>query len=117
MEWQGIKPFSEVPHVYNPPQGYIANWNNQSGPGVQTDGGNYSIVDRVNEFIFRIESKPKLSPDEVWDLNRQTAFADTNARYFVPYIVAATNGLAPNDPVYLAARTLADWDGDRKSVG
>lgn len=111
MEWLGIKPFSEVPHVYNPPQGFIANWNNQSAPGVLADGGNYSIVDRVNEFIVRLQSKPKLTPQEIWDLNRQTSFADTNARYFVPYIVAATRALPPGDPVYQAAQTLAKWNG------
>lgn len=111
MEWLGIRPFSENPMAYNPAQGYIANWNNQSAPGVQTDGGNYSVVDRVNEFNLRIEAKPKLTPDEVKDLNRLTALADTNARYFVSSIVASAKNLAPNDPVFKAAQTLAAWNG------
>jgi penicillin amidase len=111
MEWLGIKPFSEVPKVYNPPQGYIINWNNQSAPGAVSDFGNYSVVHRVNEFITRIEAKPKLTPDEIWDLARQTSFADTNARYFVPYIVAATSALPPTDPSYQAAQILANWSG------
>jgi len=117
MEWQGFRPFSDVPKTYNPSQGYIVNWNNQSAPGMQTDGGNYSIVDRVNEFIFRIEAKPKLTPDEVWKLNRDASFADTNARYFVPYIVAATSALSPSDPVRQAAQLLSDWSGQNTNPG
>jgi len=109
MEWQGIRPFSENPQVYNPPQGYIVNWNNQSAPGMVSDGGNYSVVHRVNEFIFRIQAKPKLTPDEVADLNRQTSFADLNARYFVPYIMQATQGLPANDPAAQAAQMLSQW--------
>ena len=29
MDWQGLLPFSSNPQVYNPRQGFIANWNNQ----------------------------------------------------------------------------------------
>lgn len=111
MEWQGFKPFEQVPQVYNPAQGYIANWNNQPAPGALTDGGNFSFVDRVNELILRIEAQPRLSPEQVWELNREASFADTNARYFVPYIAAATRTLAPADPVRKAAQLLASWSG------
>lgn len=111
MEWQGIRPFSEVPKVYNPDQGYIVNWNNQSTPGIVGlgDGANWSVVDRVNEFSERIDAKPVLSPSEVWDLNRKTALSDTNARYFIPYIVESVEGLDPSDPVYEAAMRLSQW--------
>ena len=27
-EWQGYIPFDELPHAYNPPEGYIATANN-----------------------------------------------------------------------------------------
>jgi penicillin amidase len=111
MEWLGIKPFEQVPRIYNPAQGYIVNWNNQPAPGALTDGGNFSFVDRVNELIFRIEAQPRFTPEQVWALNRQTSFADTNARYFVPYILAATRGLPPTDPVRKAAWLLASWNG------
>ena len=111
MEWQGFKPFSELPQVYNPSQGYIVNWNNQSGPGVLGDGSNYSLVDRVNEFIYRIDAKPTLTPAETADLTRLTSLSDPNARYFVPYILEATRNLPANDPVKQAAQLLGQWDG------
>ncbi len=113
MEWQGIRPFSEVPKVYNPTQGYIVNWNNQPAPGeiAHGDGANWSVVDRVNEFIARIEAKPQLTRDEVWELLKLTSFADTNARYFLPYIAEATNSLTEADgAVYEAAQRLKTWD-------
>lgn len=116
MEWQGIRPFSDNPKVFNPSQGYIANWNNQSAPGVQTDGGNYSAADRVNELKARLEVKAKLTPDEIWKLNESASFADVNARYFVPMIVEATAGLAETDPLRQAAQTLAAWDFENRST-
>lgn len=111
MEWQGFKPFSEVPKVFNPPQGFIVNWNNQPAPGELGDGSNYSAVDRVNEFIARLQAKEKLTPEEILSLNKLTSIADANARYVIPYIVAATRDLTPTDPSYQAAKLLAEWDG------
>jgi penicillin amidase len=110
MEWLGIRPFSEDPKTYNPAQGYVANWNNQSAPGAVSDGGNYSVVDRVREFTARLEAKPKLTPDELWGLTRTTAYADTNARYIVPFAVAAARNLRPADPARRAAQMLANWN-------
>ncbi|MEO8936825.1 MAG: penicillin acylase family protein [Burkholderiaceae bacterium] len=117
MEWQGIRPFTDNPQVLNPSQGFIANWNNQPGPGVTTDGGNYSIVDRVNEFIYRIQAKPKLTPNEAADLLPLTSLADVHQRYFVPYIVAATVGLPTSDPVRQASDVLAAWSGQNTNPG
>lgn len=116
MEWQGFKPFSEVPKVFNPAQGFIANWNNQSAPGVLGDGSNYAAVDRVNEFIARLQAKEKLTPEEITSLNKMTAIADMNARYFIPYIVEATRSLSPNDPSYQAAQLLSAWDGLNRTM-
>jgi len=111
MEWEGFKSFDEIPKVYNPAQGYISNWNNQPAPGVLADGGNYGFVDRVRELNARIEAKSRLSPEEIWELLEQTSLVDTNARYFVPYIVEAAQSLPASDPAYLAAQSLASWNG------
>ena len=86
MEWLGIKPFTEDPKVFNPEQGYVTNWNNQAAPGAVSDGGNYGAVDRVNEIIARLEAEPRLSNEELWAIIRATAYADTNARYFVSFV-------------------------------
>ena len=110
MEWLGIRPFSDNPKTFNPAQGYIANWNNQSAPGAVSDGGNYSVVDRVREFTARLEAKPRLTPDELWALNRTTSYADTNARYMLPFVLEATRDLPATDPARRAAQLLANWN-------
>lgn len=110
MEWQGFHPFSAVPRVLNPSQGYITNWNNQPAPGVTGDGNNYSPVDRVNEFNRRIETRSRLSFDEIAHLNYETAMADTNARYFIPFIIEAVQGLPSDNELQKAAQTLARWN-------
>ena len=110
MEWLGIKPFAEDPTVFNPAQGYVANWNNQAAPGAVSDGGNYGAVDRVNEIIARLEAKPRLSNEELWAIIRATAYADTNARYFVPFIAEATRNQPDSDPARRAAQILAAWN-------
>jgi len=117
MEWEGFKSFAETPKVYNPAQGYISNWNNQPAPGILADGGNYGYVDRVHELNARIEAKPKLSPDEIWNLLPQTSLADTNARYFIPYIVEAAHTLPASHPARDAAQLLAQWDGRATNQG
>lgn len=113
MEWQGIRPFSEVPKVYNPEQGYIVNWNNQPVPGdvAHGDAAHWSAADRVNELEARIAAEPMLTPSAVHDLVRLTSFADTNARYFLPYLANATHDLTEKDgAVYEAAQRIMAWD-------
>lgn len=110
MEWLGIRPFRDNPQVLNPAQGYVVNWNNQSAPGAVSDGGNYAAVDRVNEFSARLDAKARHTPDELWALNRATAYADTNARYLLPFVDAATRDLPASDPARRAAQLLAGWN-------
>ena len=110
MEWQGILPFSQNPKSYNPAQGFLASWNNQIAAGLRADGANFSAVDRVNEINTQLTAKAKFNTDEIWKISEKAASADLNARYFVPYIVAATAGLPATDPVRKAADLLAAWD-------
>lgn len=110
MEWQGFLPFDANPRSYNPDQGYLVSWNNQPAPGLRADGANYSHVDRVNELIEPLQAKAKLSLDDIWNVDRRGAFADLNARYFVPAIVAATRSLPGSDPARQAADILQQWN-------
>lgn len=114
MEWQGFRSFDENPRTFNPEQGYIANWNNQSAADFNTDFGNWSRVDRVNEIISRLESSEKLSPQQVWDINEETSFADLNIRYLRPYLAEAVSSLPENDPLRSDAEILVNWDSMTK---
>lgn len=107
MEWDGFRPFSDNPRTYNPDQGYIANWNNQSGPGFNSDSGNWSSVDRVNEITSRLEAHDTLTPQQMWDINRETSFVDVNLRYLRDPLRDATAGSPESD----SAQLLLGWDG------
>lgn len=89
MEWEGFYDFSHNPKEYNPEKGYIASWNNKAYASLRSDSSNFSHVDRVNELIEPLESKQKLSQQEIWDINKTGAWADLNARYFIPSMIKA----------------------------
>jgi penicillin amidase len=61
-EWAGYIPFEELPHLYNPPQGYIATANNR----VTDQGYSYYIGrehctgDRVQRIVELIEAEERI---------------------------------------------------------
>ncbi len=53
-EWQGILPFTEMPHALNPVQGYLASWNNKPVAGwanSSADFWRWGPAHRVNTFL------------------------------------------------------------------
>ncbi len=50
--------------------GYVTSWNNKAYAGLRSDSSNFSYVDRVNELIEPLESKAKLSQQEIWEINK-----------------------------------------------
>ena len=112
QDWQGIRPFADVPKTLNPQQGWIANWNNRSGKGTVStvEGSPWGGADRVVEIMSRIEAKDRFSPEEVWNILPETSFVDVNARYFVPRILAAGASVPADDPRQPMLAALAAWD-------
>jgi penicillin G amidase len=114
MEWEGIRDFSENPQTYNPKQGYIANWNNQAGPGAVGDSGNWAPVDRVQEIIAELESQRTFTPEESWDIIETTSFADLNIRYLRPYLEKAAKKYHPRSRERELIDLVLDWDGQAR---
>ncbi|MCH4590398.1 penicillin acylase family protein, partial [Achromobacter xylosoxidans] len=93
MDWLGLLPFSTNPQVYNPGQGFIANWNNQPMRGYPSTDL-FAIVwgqaDRYAEIETRLKAMTanggKVSPQQMWDLIRTTSYADVNRRHFLPFL-------------------------------
>lgn len=112
-DWIGIRPFAEAPKAYNPEQGWIANWNNRSSDGgaANMEAAPWGQADRVVEITTRLERDEKLTPEEIWDINKQISFLDINARYFLPIIASAAEDLDPQSRRAELADALADWDG------
>lgn len=113
QDWQGFRPFADLPQAYNPEQGWIANWNNRSTHG---EVGNFEATpwgaaDRVDEIMARLGTKDRLMPEEIWDINRQISFLDINARALLPFLVDAAKALPADDPRAPLIAELKDWDG------
>lgn len=116
MEWKGINPPSANPTTYNPSQGFIANWNNEAGPGFNNDYGNWSIVDRVNEIIAPLLAKPEFTAQELWDLNQRFSYADLNLRYLAPTLASAVQDRPKNDPVRQDVERVTTWSGQTRDA-
>lgn len=113
QDWQGFRPFADLPQVYNPEQGWIANWNNRSTHG---EVGNFEATpwgsaDRVNEIMTRLEAKDKLTPEEVWGINKKISFLDINASALLPLLLDAAKDLPADDLRAPLLAELRDWDG------
>lgn len=122
-DWKGLLPFSTNPKVYNPKQGWIANWNNSPQKGYPASdlfaflwGG----ADRVVEIDSRIEAHDKLGVDDMWQILKDTSSVDVNRRHFLPFIERATAGLPASDARRQLALQLSEWNGlslDPKHTG
>lgn len=118
MDWLGLLPFSTNPQVYNPGQGFIANWNNQPMRGYPSTDL-FAIVwgqaDRYAEIETRLKAMTanggKVSPQQMWDLIRTTSYADVNRRHFLPFLQRAVQGLPADDPRARLVAGVAAWDG------
>lgn len=110
MEWKGFYDFSHNPKELNPAKGYISSWNNKAYANLRADSSNFSYVDRVNELIEPLEKQAKLSQEDIWNINKTGAWADLNARYFLEYLVKATDHPAASPQVQQLKSYLANWD-------
>ncbi|VVE61859.1 penicillin acylase [Pandoraea captiosa] len=119
-DWKGLLPFSTNPKVYNPKQGWIANWNNSPQKGYPASdlfafvwGG----ADRVVEIDKRIEAHDKLGVDEMWQILKDTSAVDVNRTHFLPFIERATSNLPATDARRQLAMQLAGWNGLSHDAG
>jgi penicillin amidase len=112
QEWEGLAPFSTNPKVFNPEQGFIANWNNKPANGVLNPDMfwySWSKADRIQCFFDELKSRDQWSADDVWSLIKTTSFIDVNAQYFIPLISKAA-GKSSDETIKDVAEMLVDWD-------
>jgi penicillin amidase len=107
-DWTGYVPFEELPHAFNPPQGYIATANNKVAP----DSYPYPISSdwaapyRAARIVELIEAKPKLSPDDMAAIQADARSA--LARDLLPLML---NASVAGDRARQAVELLRGWDG------
>lgn len=108
-EWVGYVPFEELPHLYDPPAGYIVTANNR----VADDdypyfiSREYCMGDRAQRITELIEARDKINVAYVRRM--QFDLASPTARVIAGHI----GRLTCDDAELLAvAKMMAAWDGD-----
>lgn len=107
-EWKGVLPPSKMPHVDNPKDGLIANWNNK--PVAWWPNFDTPVWGEVfrNSVLLESLQKPKLAPWDleraVWDVARKDT--DTNG-VLAPYFQKAV----ATDTVETRRLAIESFDG------
>ena len=106
-EWIGYVPFEELPHLANPPQGYIATANNRVADRFPYFlGREFALGDRAQRIVEMIESNPAVSVADI----RQMHFDQTSPT--MQMIAGHLGQLATDEPESAAAVELVRrWDG------
>ena len=114
-EWTGFQPAADNARVFNPRQGYIANWNNRPSRDVlNTDMLLWSRLNHVDAITRQLDAKPRMTVSEVWDVNRDASYAAEQQPYFVPLIRAAVAGEPAGSRVRAVADAITGWDGQER---
>ena len=114
QEWTGR--YREIPHVVNPEQGYLVNWNNKaSGDFDNGDSILKGKQDRVRDIEDQLASDDSVSWDDLRMIPVRIAALKENGnetRYVREYLLAAVALEAPSDErLQEVASRLASWDG------
>ncbi len=121
-EWKGFLSVRSRPHVINPKQGWLTNWNNIPSQGWTT--GNDPASERVAGPWFRVAWLNRL----VRSLVRHPSFDGLNAavhsegttaeqRPFIGHLLrAALHGLRRGSGAAVVLRTIQRWDGSYNEV-
>jgi penicillin G amidase len=107
-EWTGYIPFEELPHLYNPPQGYIATANNRVVGNDYPHWLGYDCCcgNRVERIVELINKQPKIDAGYIrsMQMDQVSKSAQRIARVF--------NFLQPVDPALRPViKLMCEWDG------
>jgi acyl-homoserine lactone acylase PvdQ len=88
-EWRGRRPFSKQPHIVDPGQGWIVNWNNKPAAGWDSfDGFKWGAVQRVSllgdKMRHLTRGARKVSLSDLVDVIRESATQDARGVYLGP---------------------------------
>jgi penicillin amidase len=107
-EWIGYIPFEELPHLYNPPQGYVASANNRVvGDEYPYElGREFTMGDRYQRIVELIEAQNPIDIDYIKRM--QLDQESPAARAMAPYL----GQLQVEDPELAAVvGIMREWDG------
>ena len=112
----GYLPFDQMPHMIDPAQGYLANWNTKPAHG-WLDGVGIAYASypagrgqRVTTILDTLASRDDWTFDGLRDLDRITSRTDTRARAFLPMLLALRHRPGLTDRERAALDVLAGWN-------
>jgi len=123
-EWRGYLPWRAMPHVVNPAQGWLANWNNKPEPGWPNSA--YGFIDwgpvqRVQALTRQLAGlRPHTATATTLDRINRTAAQTAESpvgdegniavHAFLPLLLARVN-IAADPRLPAAVALLSQWDG------
>lgn len=120
-DWTGFLPFRDLPHVIDPPSGFLFNWNNKPAPGwvnyyVPAWGFPSGVFDIQHGLQHELaDNGGKLTFNEVQAVARYIAYHDYRADVFIPALIEAAaharTRLSPDEGRALSY--LRHWNGRR----
>lgn len=101
-EWEGFLPFEKNPHVINPENGYVVNWNNK--PADTWTNGELSMYwgqdNRVQQFIHGMETRDKVTLEDLNEINYTASFVQLRTYYFKPLLIKTLDKYKDNNDNY-----------------
>lgn len=111
-DWQGMIPFEELPHEFNPERGYVSSANNKTADENYPYhiGSWYSEPYRIDRIREMLEAKEKLSVDDF-----KTMHTDSKSKYaerMMETCFKLIDGEELSGNKQEAYKLLQEWDGD-----
>ncbi|HET7529444.1 MAG TPA: penicillin acylase family protein [Mycobacteriales bacterium] len=119
----GFLRFAAMPHVVDPADGYVANWNTKPAAGwVDGDLSGTNTrpggpVNRVVDVISRLAHARVLSAGDLMRIDRLAGESDHRARGYLPVFLALRSARGLSAAERSALALLAGWDGRAYAPG
>ncbi|MES2490516.1 MAG: penicillin acylase family protein [Pseudomonadota bacterium] len=112
--------FKELPHVVDPPEGYVANWNTKpafgwlDGEGLGNTSRPGGAGQRVTSILDKLATRSDWSFDDLKEIDRHHGIHDHRAREYLPLLKAfrSANAATLSDVQKAALDTMLAWNGD-----
>jgi penicillin amidase len=116
-------PVDALPHLVDPPRGWVSNWNNKPAQGWLDSGGQSEtsepagIDGRAATLADTISSRDDWTFDRLIELDRRVSSLDFRTRHLLPMLLHLRERDDLTDLEREALDVLAAWDGSANGPG
>jgi len=112
--------FNELPHVVDPPEGYVANWNTKpafgwlDGEGLGNTSRPGGAGQRVTSILDKIATRSDWSFDDLKEIDRHHGIHDHRAREYLPLLQSfrSDNDATLSDVEKATLDLMLSWNRD-----